>query len=57
MNDLKLHAWILFVDVIKNFLGNHWVESFKKLMEKLLKSLQDMGANMSIKIHFFYIAI
>ena len=26
----------------------------QKLVEKLLKSLQDIGTNMSIKVHFLY---
>ena len=50
MNDLKLHTWTSFVDV-KNFLGNCWAKNYKELVEKLLKSLQDINANMSIKVH------
>ena len=54
MKDLELCAWTSFIDVLKNFLGNCQVENFKELVEKLLKSLQDIGANMSIKVHFLY---
>ena len=54
MNDLELHTWTLFSDVVKNFLGNHWGENYKELVEKPLKSLQDIGANMSIKVHFLH---
>ena len=50
MNDLELHAWILFVDVMKNFLGKYRAENYKELMEKLFKSLQDIIAN--IKVYF-----
>ena len=32
--------WALFVDVEKNFLGNHQAENYKEFVEKLLKSLQ-----------------
>ena len=39
MNDLELHAWTSFVDVMKNFLGNCRDEN-KKLVEKLLQTLQ-----------------
>ena len=53
MNDLKLHAWTLFVDVVKNFLGHCRAENYKEFVEKLLKSLQDIGTNISIKVHFF----
>ena len=51
MNDLKLRAWTLFVDEVKNF-GNNRAENYKELVEKLLKSLLDIGANISIKVHF-----
>ena len=38
MNDLELHAWILFIDIVKNFLGNCRAKNYKELVEKLLKS-------------------
>ena len=53
LNDLELRAWILFVEGEKNFWGNRRAKNYKKLMEKLLKSLQDIGA-MSIKVHFLH---
>ena len=53
MNDLELYAWTSFADVVKNFLGNHRTGNYKKLMEKLLKSLLDVGLLRFI----FYIAI
>ena len=52
MNDLESCTWISFVDVVKN---NCWTENDKELVEKLLKSLQDIGTNMSIKFHFLVI--
>ena len=54
MNDLEISAWTSFVDMEKNFLGNHQAESHKEFLEKLLKSLQDIGTNMSIKVHFLH---
>ena len=54
MNDLEWCAWPSFVDMVKNFLGNRLVENYKELVEKLLKSLQDKGTNMSIKVHFLH---
>ena len=53
VNTLELRAWTSFVDVVKNFLGNRRAENYKEFVEKLLKSLQDIGANMSIKVHYF----
>ena len=42
MNDLELCAWTLFVDVVKK----------TELVENLLKSLQNIGTNLSINVHF-----
>ena len=49
---MELRIWTLFVDMVKNCLCNRQGEKYKYLMEKLLKSLQDLGANMSIKVNF-----
>ena len=54
MNDLELCTWTSFVDVVKNILGNCQDKKFKELVEKLLKSLQDTGTNMNIKVHFLH---
>ena len=54
MNDLELHAWTSFVDEVKNFLGHCQTKNYKELVEKLLKSLQDIGTNISIKVHFLH---
>ena len=40
--------------MVKNIFGNCQAENYKELMEKLLKSLQDIGTNMSIKVHFLH---
>ena len=53
-NDLELHAWRLFLDVVKKFLDNDQVENYKELVEKLLKSLWDIATNMSIKVNFLH---
>ena len=55
MNDLELRSRTSFVDVVKNFFGNCQAKSYKELVEKLLKSLQEIGADMSIKVHFLYL--
>ena len=52
MNDLELSACTSFVDWVKNFLGNRLSEN-KELVEKLLKGIQDIGANKSIKVHVY----
>jgi len=45
-------AWSAVVETIKNFLGNRKAVNYKGIAAKLLITLQDMGANMSIKHHF-----
>ena len=51
INDLELRVWTSFVDVVKN-LDNRRDEKYEEFVEKLLKSLQEIGANMSIKVPF-----
>ena len=50
MNDLELS----FVDVRKNFLDNRGTENYQEFVQKLLKSLLDIDANMSITVHFLH---
>ena len=52
MNDLELRALTSFVDVVNDILGNHRTENYKESVEKLLKSIQDIGTNMSINVLF-----
>ena len=40
--------------MVKNVLGNRRAENYKELMEKRLKSLQEMGVNMNFKAHFLH---
>ena len=48
-------TWTSFIDVGNNFLGNRRVENYQEFVEKLLKSLQDISANVSTKVHFLRI--
>jgi DNA gyrase/topoisomerase IV subunit B len=41
-----------FRQVVKGFLGNRRSDNYKDLVEELLSSHQELGCNMSIKIHF-----
>ena len=38
---------------MKIFLGNRRAENYKELLKKLLKSLLDIGAYMSVEVHFW----
>ena len=52
LNLKKLRAWEAFKSVCSGFLGNTRVPDYQACIEKLLKSHEDMGCRMSLKIHF-----
>ena len=54
MNALELNAWNSFVVVVKNFLGHHKAHNYKELVDKMLTSYREVGAKMSIKVHFLF---
>ena len=45
-------AWHAFREVVTGFLGNRRTDNYKDLVEELLSSLQKLGCNTSMKIHF-----
>lgn len=51
--DEKL-AWDSFVQVSKNFLGEHKAENYKDIVENLLQCYYRLGCNMSLKLHFLH---
>ena len=54
MNLAELSAWTAFTNVVKFFLGKTKAPNNKGLVETLLSSLHQLGANMSIKLHFLH---
>ena len=54
MNPAELSACTDFTNVVKFFLGKTKAPNYKELVETLLKSLHQLGANMSIKLHFLH---
>ena len=52
LNLKELRAWEAFKSVYSDFLGNTRVADHQACIEKLLKSYEDMGCRMSLKIHF-----
>jgi len=42
------------LESVKDFLGNRKTVNYKGIMAKLLSTLQDMSANMSIKLQFLH---
>ena len=54
MNDKKKTAWLSFVDVMKNFLGNKKAENHEDLVGNMLSAFHDLGCKMNIKEHFLF---
>jgi hypothetical protein len=54
LGQFELAAWSAFKNVVKNFLGNHKREDYVSIVSEMLTSYQDMGCNMSLKIHFLH---
>ena len=54
LNLKELRAWEAFKSVCSGFLGNTRVPDYQAYIEKLLKSYEDMGCRMSLKIHFLH---
>ena len=52
LSQIEKSAWKSFKSVVQNFLGNHKAPNYREIVGELLRSYQDMGCNMSLKIHF-----
>ena len=52
LSQIEKSAWKPFKSVVKNFLGNRKAPNYREIVGELLQSYQDMGCNMSLKIHF-----
>ena len=54
LNLKELRAWEAFKSVCSGFLGNTREPDYQACIEKLLKSYEDMGCRMSLKVHFLH---
>ena len=54
LKSIELRAWKAFVQLVKNFLGNHKASNYEELVDEMLKSYKSMGCRMSLKIHFLH---
>jgi hypothetical protein len=54
LNSLKLEAWKSFKNVCEHLLGNNRADNYKLFIENLLQAYQNLGCNMSLKIHFLH---
>lgn len=52
LNPVESQAWNSFQEIVKNFLGNYRSPDYKAIIADLLTNYQNMGVNMSLKIHF-----
>ena len=54
LTSIELHAWEAFASVATNFLGNHKAPNYEKCVTKMLEAYKEMGARMSLKMHFLH---
>lgn len=54
LSSVEMEAWLAFVDVTKNFLGNHKSPDFQEKITVMLNAYHKLGCNMSLKIHFLH---
>ena len=52
LNETEKEAWQAFRGVVDGFLRNIKDSNYKELVKKLIKSYQNMGCRMSVKLHF-----
>jgi hypothetical protein len=52
MDEKEEEAWLSFVAVVRNFLGNKKAHNYEDLVNRMLLAYRDLGCNMSIKLHF-----
>ena len=54
MNDKEKAAWLSFVNVMKNFLGNKKAGNLEDLVGNMLSAFYDLQCKRSIKVHFLF---
>ena len=52
INDIEKEACQPLRGVVNGFLGNKRNQNYQKLIKKLIKSYQNTGCRMSVKLHF-----
>ena len=54
MDQYELEAWDAFKRVSQGFLGKHIAPNYADLVDRLIASYQQLGCNMSLKLHFLH---
>ena len=54
MNDKERTAWLSFVVVMTNFLGNKKTDNYDTRVANMLPAFCNLGYNMRVKLHYLY---
>jgi len=54
LNTIERNAWLSFVAVTEDFLGNIRSSNYEELVSNLLLDYKTLGCRMSLKIHFLH---
>ena len=54
MTPVERDAWLSFVSVTKNYLGNTKADNYVNLVNDMLEKFKRLNVHMSIKIHFLF---
>ncbi|KAK9739589.1 hypothetical protein QE152_g8863 [Popillia japonica] len=52
MTELQNNAWLVFKNIVKDFLGNSRAQNYTEIVQQLLENFKMLGCDMSIKLHF-----
>jgi len=52
LNETERNAWLSFMRIFKDFLGNHKAANYQDIVQDLLTSYKAVGCDVSLKIHF-----
>ena len=55
LSDKEKATWQSFEKVLNGFLGNFKAANFKQLVQGLMDSYEQLGCNMSLKMHFLFL--
>ena len=51
-NPIELSAWLALKSDIINFLGDHKISEYQKMVDELMENFRKLGAHMSVKMQF-----
>ena len=54
MNNKERTAWLSWLAVMANFLGNKKVDNYETLVANMLSAFCNLGCNMSVKLQYLY---